>query len=109
MKVFLKSCSVDSRNDPNCEVLHETKLTLEVSWTTCTCLAHVHEFNSDQSLFPPNMCRATDSGSPGRSGKVGVFFPAAIVLCYEVTEFTETRPLVVREQKDAKVVGFVLT
>ena len=33
---FIKSCSIDFRNDqsPKCEVVHETKLTSEIFWST---------------------------------------------------------------------------
>ena len=38
---FIKSCSIDSRNNqsPTCELVHETKLTSEISCSTETCLA----------------------------------------------------------------------
>ena len=41
--VFIKSCSIDSRNEqsPTCEVVHETKLTSEISCLTDSCLAQL--------------------------------------------------------------------
>ena len=40
---FIKSCSIDSRNEqsPTCEVVHETKLTSEISCPTDSCLAQL--------------------------------------------------------------------
>ena len=42
---FIKSCSIDSRNEqsPTCEVEHETKLTSEISCPTDSCLAQLSE------------------------------------------------------------------
>ena len=41
--LIIKSCSIDSRNDqsPTCEVVHETKLTSEISCPTDSCLAQL--------------------------------------------------------------------
>ena len=40
---FIKSCSIDFRNEqsPTCEVVHETKLTSEISCPTDSCLAQL--------------------------------------------------------------------
>ena len=40
---FIKSRSIDSRNEqsPTCEVVHETKLTSEISYPTDSCLAQL--------------------------------------------------------------------
>ena len=42
---LIKSCSIDSRNEPSptCEVVHETKLTSEISCATDSCLAQLSE------------------------------------------------------------------
>ena len=49
----LKSCSIDSRNErsPTCEVVHETKLTSEISYPTDSCLAQLAEHYSDDPEF----------------------------------------------------------
>ena len=47
---FIKSCSIDSRNNqsPTCEVVHETKLTSEISCPADSCLAQlVEHWNED--------------------------------------------------------------
>ena len=50
---FIKSCSIDSRNDqsPKCEVVHETKLTSEVFWPTYTRLAQSVEHDPDPEVL----------------------------------------------------------
>ena len=49
IKVFIKSCSIDSRNEqnPTCEVVHETKLTSEISFPTDSLLAQLAEPGTD--------------------------------------------------------------
>ena len=46
---FIKSCSIDSRNEqsPTYEVVHETKLTSEISCPTDSCLAQLVEHKSE--------------------------------------------------------------
>ena len=48
-KAFIKSCSIDSRNEqsPTCEVVHETKLTSEISFPTDSLLAQLAEHGAD--------------------------------------------------------------
>ena len=43
IKAFIKSCSIDSRNEqsPTCEVVHETKLTSEISFPTDSLLVQL--------------------------------------------------------------------
>ena len=45
----MKSCSIDSRNEqsPACEVVHETKLTSEISFPTDSLLAQLAECETD--------------------------------------------------------------
>ena len=45
IKAFIKSCSIDSRNEqsPTCEVVHETRLTSEISFPTDSLLAQLAE------------------------------------------------------------------
>ena len=42
---FMKPCTIDSRNEqsPTCEVVHETKLTSEISYPTNSCLPQLVE------------------------------------------------------------------
>ena len=44
-QILIKSCSIESRNDPNpkCEVVHETKLSLKTSYSTHVCLAQLDQ------------------------------------------------------------------
>ena len=49
IKAFIKSCSIDSRNEqsPTCEVVHETKLTLKMSFPTDSLLVQLAECGTD--------------------------------------------------------------
>ena len=49
IKDFIKSCSIDSRNEqsPKCEMVHETKLTSEISFSTDSFLAQLAEHGTD--------------------------------------------------------------
>ena len=42
---LIKSCSIESRNDPSpkSEVVHETKFSLKLSYSTHVCLAQLDE------------------------------------------------------------------
>ena len=44
-QILIKSCSVESRNDPSpkSEVVHETKFILKISYSTHTCLAQLNQ------------------------------------------------------------------
>ena len=46
---YKKSCSIDSRNEqsPTCEVMHETRLTSEISFPTDALLAQLAECGTD--------------------------------------------------------------
>ena len=50
MKAFIKSCSINSRNElsPKCEVVYKTKLTSEISLPTDSCLAQSVEHWTDE-------------------------------------------------------------
>ena len=66
LKVFLiliKSCSVESRNDPSpkSEVVHETKFSLKVSYSTHACLAQLDRHQT----FKPMMVSIMISGPTG--------------------------------------------
>ena len=43
--ILIKSCSIESRNDPNpkSEVVHETKSSLKISYSTHACLAQLDQ------------------------------------------------------------------
>ena len=49
IKAFIRSYSTDSRNEqsPTCEVVHETKLTSEISFPTDSLLAQLAEHGTD--------------------------------------------------------------
>ena len=49
IKAFIKLCSICSRNEqsPTCEVVHETKLTSEISFSTDSLPAHLVEHETD--------------------------------------------------------------
>ena len=49
IKAFVKSHSIDSRNEhsPTCEVVHETKLTSEISFPKDSLLAQLAESGTD--------------------------------------------------------------
>ena len=42
-QILMKSCSIESGNDPSpkSEVVHETKFSLKISYSTHACLAHL--------------------------------------------------------------------
>ena len=42
-QILIKSCSIESRNDPSpkSEVVHETKFSLKISYSTHACLAQL--------------------------------------------------------------------
>ena len=40
-QILIKSCSIESRNDPKSEVVHETKFNLKISFSTHACLAQL--------------------------------------------------------------------
>ena len=44
-QILIKSCSIESRNDPSpkSEVVHETKISLKISYSTHACLAQLDQ------------------------------------------------------------------
>ena len=44
-QILIKSCSIESRNDPSpkSEVVHETKFSLKISYSTDACLAQLDQ------------------------------------------------------------------
>ena len=44
-QILIKSCSIESRNDPSPEreVVHETKFSLKISYSTHACLAQLDQ------------------------------------------------------------------
>ena len=44
-QILIKSCSIESRNDrsPKSEVMHETKFSLKISYSTHACLAQLDQ------------------------------------------------------------------
>ena len=44
-QILIKSCSIGSRNDPSSksEVVHETKFSLKISYSTHACLAQLDQ------------------------------------------------------------------
>ena len=56
---FIKSCSIDSRNEqsPTCEVVHERKHISEIFWSTHTRLAQlVEHYSDDQETMGVKWC-----------------------------------------------------
>ena len=49
IKAFIKTCSINSRNEqsPTCEVVHETKLTSEISFKRDCLIAQLAERETD--------------------------------------------------------------
>ena len=43
LQILMKSCFIESRKDPSpkSEVVHETKVSLKISYSTHVCLAHL--------------------------------------------------------------------
>ena len=44
-QIIIKSCSIESRNDPSpkSELVHETKFSLKISYSTHACLAQLDQ------------------------------------------------------------------
>ena len=44
-QILMKSCTIESRNDssPKSEVVHETKFSLKISYSTHVCLAQLDQ------------------------------------------------------------------
>ena len=62
-QILIKSCSIESRNDPSpkSEVVHETKLSLKISYSTHACLSQLDEHETCK----PVMVSVVSSNSTG--------------------------------------------
>ena len=47
-QILIKSCSIESRNDPSpkSEMVHETKFSLKISYSTHACLAQLDQYQT---------------------------------------------------------------
>ena len=52
-EILMKSCSIESRNDPSqkSEVVHETKFSLKISYSTHACLAQLDQHQTCKSVM----------------------------------------------------------
>ena len=52
-QIIIMSCSVDSRNDPSpkSEVVHETKFSLKISYSTHACLAQLNQHQTHKPVM----------------------------------------------------------
>ena len=52
-QILIKSCSIESRNDPSpkSEVVHETKFSLKISYSTHACLAQLDQHQTCKSVM----------------------------------------------------------
>ena len=50
---LIKSCYIESRNDPNSksEVVHETKFSLKISYSTHACLAQLDQHQTSKPVM----------------------------------------------------------
>ena len=62
-QILIKSCSFESRNDPSPknEVVHETKFSLKISYSTHVCLAQLDQHHT----YKPVMISVVNSSSTG--------------------------------------------
>ena len=62
-QILIKSCSIESRNDPSpkSEVVHETKFSLKISYSTHACLAQLDQHQTCK----PVMVSVVSSNSSG--------------------------------------------
>ena len=60
-QIPIKSCSIESRNDPSpkSEVVHETKFSLKISYSTHACLA---QLDQHQTYKPMNVVSSNPIG-----------------------------------------------
>ena len=52
-QILIKSCSIESRNDPNPkrEVAHETKFSLKISYSTHACLTQLDQHQTCKPMM----------------------------------------------------------
>ena len=52
-QILIKSCSIESRNDPSpkSEVVHETKFSLKISYSTHACLAQLDQHQACNTVM----------------------------------------------------------
>ena len=62
-QILIKSCSIESRNDQsqNSEVVHETKFSLKISYSTHACLAQLDQHQT----YKPVMVSVVSSNPTG--------------------------------------------
>ena len=60
-QILIKSCSIESRNDPSpkSEVVHETKFSLKISYSTHACLA---QLDRHQTCKPVSVVSSNPTG-----------------------------------------------
>ena len=88
--MLIKSCSIDYRNEqsPTCEVVHETKLTSEISFPTDSLLAQLAEHGTDDLEVVDSI-----------PGKDNFFYIALFLQCWqdpatmwqEISNYVKTR------------------
>ena len=63
IQILIKSCSIESRNDPSpkSEVVHETKFSLKISYSTHACLAQLDQHQT----YKPGMVSVVSSNPTG--------------------------------------------
>ena len=63
-QILIESCSIESRNDlsPKSEVMHETKFSLKISYSTHACLA---QLDQHQTCKPVMVSVVTSSNPTG--------------------------------------------
>ena len=59
--IFIKTCSIESRNDPSpkSEVVHETKFSLKICYSTHACLA---QLDQHQTCKPVSVVSSSPTG-----------------------------------------------
>ena len=62
-QILIKSCSIESRNDPSSksEVVHETKFSFKISYSTHACLAQLDQ----HQICKPVMVSVVSSNPTG--------------------------------------------
>ena len=63
-QILIKSCSIESRNDPSpkSEVVHETKFSLKISYSTHACLAQLDRHQTCKPVMV-NVVSSNPTGS----------------------------------------------
>ena len=95
-QILIKSCSVESRNDPSPknEVVHETKFSLKISYSTHACLAQLDQHQT----YKPVMVSVVSSNPTGDNF---IFLNTSMLILYKndrkvrfvlFTKTSNTRP-----------------